>query len=177
MDERLKRTPGLYIAGFMGSGKSSVGRMLADRVGWDFVDVDAEIEREEKRTITAIFEAHGEAEFRRIETEAIRRLVKQVEHGIPAIVALGGGAFVQAENFEMLENNGISLWLDVPFDAIVERLAAEGKDVRPLARDLEALKRLYDERASGYRRADYRIDAGCDVEQVVEAILELPFWK
>jgi shikimate kinase len=177
MDGRLKRTPGLYIAGFMGSGKTSVGRKLADRVGWDFVDVDDEIEHAEQTTIESIFRSRGEPEFRKIETEALRRLVRQVERGMAAVIALGGGAFVREENFEMLENNGISVWLDCPFEAIVQRLESEGKDVRPLARDHETLRRLYEARLPGYNRADYRVDANCDVEVAVESILHLPFWK
>jgi shikimate kinase len=177
MDERLKRTPGLYIAGFMGSGKTTVGRRLADRVGWDFVDVDDEIERTEQTTIETIFSLRGEPEFRRVETETLRNLVRQVERGMPAVIALGGGAFVREENFEMLENNGISVWLDCPFDAIVQRLESEAKDVRPLARDRETLRRLYEGRLPGYNRADYRIDANCDVDVAVKAILDLPFWK
>lgn len=177
MDARLKRTPGLYIAGFMCSGKSTVGKKLADRVGWDFVDVDSEIEREEQTTIAAIFDSRGESEFRRVETEALRRLVRQIERGMPAVLALGGGAFVREENFEMLENNGISVWLDCSFDSIVQRLAAEANGVRPLARDPEALRNLYEARRPGYSRADYRVDADCDIDRAVEAILELPFWK
>ena len=177
MDERLKRTPGLYIAGFMCSGKSTVGKKLADRVGWDFVDVDAEIERAEQTTIAAMFDSRGESEFRRVETEALRKLVRQIERGMPAVLALGGGAFVREENFEMLENNGISVWLDCSFDSIVQRLEAEANGVRPLARDPEALRNLYDARRTGYSRADYRVDADCDVDHAVELILELPFWK
>lgn len=177
MDARLKRTPGLYIAGFMCSGKTTVGRKLADRVGWDFVDVDAEIERGENTTIGSIFESRGEDEFRRIETDMLRRLVRQVERGMPAVIALGGGAFVRRENFEMLENNGISLWLDCSFESIARRLEAEGNDVRPLAKDAAALRALYAARLPGYSRADYRIDANCEVDGAVNAILDLPFWK
>jgi shikimate kinase len=177
MDGRLKRTPGLYIAGFMGSGKTTVGKKLADRVGWDFVDVDDEIERTEQKTIESIFSSRGEPEFRKIETEALRGLVHQVERGMPAVIALGGGAFVREENFEMLENNGISVWLDCPFEAIVRRLESEAKDMRPLARDRETLRRLYESRLPGYGRADYRVDANCDIEVAVETILHLPFWK
>lgn len=177
MDERLKRTPGLYLAGFMCSGKTSVGKLLAERIGWNFVDVDAQVERSEQTTIDAIFDTRGEPEFRRIETEALRKIVGQVERGMPAVVALGGGAFVREENFELLENNGISIWLDCSLESIARRLAAETNGVRPLARDPEALKRLYESRREGYGRADYRVHADCDVETAVHAILALPFWK
>ena len=71
MHIKLKRAPGIYIAGFMGSGKSTVGRMLADRLGWNFVDLDAEIEAKEHTTIANIFETRGEPEFRHIEQQMI----------------------------------------------------------------------------------------------------------
>ena len=74
MDVKLKRAPGVYLAGFMASGKTTVARLLADRLGWDFIDLDAEIEAAEQTTIASLFESRGEPEFRRIETEALRSL-------------------------------------------------------------------------------------------------------
>ena len=71
MNLRLKRTPGIYLVGFMGSGKSTIGRLLAEKIGWPFFDLDQEIEAREGATIAAIFEARGEAEFRRIEAAAL----------------------------------------------------------------------------------------------------------
>src|SRR5947208_12284164 len=103
MHIKLKRTPGLYLAGFMGTGKSTVGQLLADKLGWDFVDLDAEIEAREQTTVGQIFEMRGEAEFRRIETDMIRFWVRAIERGCPTVIALGGGAFVQPGNFDMME--------------------------------------------------------------------------
>jgi shikimate kinase len=177
MDARLKRTPGVYLTGFMGSGKTTVGRALADRLGWDFIDTDTDIESLDNETIARIFETRGEAEFRRLETSTIRICIGRIERGNPAVIALGGGAFVHPETYQMLENNGISIWLDCPFEAIESRIDGEEGDVRPLARDRAALARLYKERVEGYGRADYRVDAACDVELVVEQILKLPIWK
>src|ERR1700723_2718085 len=102
MDNKLKRAPGLYLAGFMGSGKTSIARILADRLGWDFIDLDAEIESAEQATVAQIFERRGEPEFRRIEAETIRKVVRKIECGIPAVIALGGGSFVQPPIFELL---------------------------------------------------------------------------
>ncbi|MDQ6705626.1 MAG: shikimate kinase, partial [Acidobacteriota bacterium] len=130
---KLKRTPGIYLVGFMGSGKTTVGRLLAERIGWNFYDVDDDIEAREKTSIARIFEMRGEAEFRRIETDAIRARVRRIECGIPAVLALGGGAFVQPENYALLSNNGVSVWLDCPFDVIRRRVANDSS--RPLARD------------------------------------------
>jgi shikimate kinase len=176
MDSKLKRTPGIYLTGFMGSGKTTVARALADRLGWDFVDLDDEIVARERVAIADIFDTRGEAEFRRIETEVIRAWVCKVARGMPAVVALGGGAFVQPENLELLEHNGISIWLDCPVEVAHQRIAAEA-DKRPLARDLSALQLLYEQRREAYGRASYRIDAGCDIESALQQILELPFWK
>ena len=81
MNLRLKRTPGIYLVGFMGSGKSTVGRLLAQRLGWSFFDSDEEIEAAENTSITEIFSERGEPEFRRIETQVIERHVRAIECG------------------------------------------------------------------------------------------------
>src|SRR4051812_3053233 len=112
MNLKLKRTPGIYIVGFMASGKSTVGRHLANRLGWNFFDIDKEIEAAEKTTISEIFKGRGESEFRRVETEMIRQHVGWIERGKPAVLALGGGAFIEAANRSLLEDNGITIWLD-----------------------------------------------------------------
>src|SRR5580698_5929269 len=106
MNLRLKRTPGLYVVGFMASGKSTIGRHLANRLGWSFFDIDDEIETAEKTTIASIFDTRGEEEFRRIEAGVIAQHVRWVERGRPAVLALGGGAFAQAANRQLLMENG-----------------------------------------------------------------------
>jgi shikimate kinase len=176
MHIKLKRAPGIYIAGFMGSGKSTVGRMLADRLGWQFADLDAEIEAQERQRIGHIFETRGEAEFRRLETAMIGAYVRHVERGAPTVIALGGGAFVHPGNFHLIEQHGISIWLDCSFEAIGQRLAADPQD-RPLARDPAAFRKLYDDRQAGYSRADFRVEGDCAPAIAVEAILALPLWK
>jgi shikimate kinase len=175
MDNKLKRAPGVYLAGFMGSGKTTVARVLADRLGWDFIDLDTEIEFAEETTIAQLFETRGELEFRRIETEALKKVMRRVECGMPSVVALGGGSFVQPGNTELLEGHGISVWLDCPFETIERRIIET--DSRPLARDRERFQQLYEERRAAYGLASYRIDADCEVERAVELILGLPCWK
>jgi shikimate kinase len=175
MDNKLKRSPGVYLAGFMGSGKTTVARVLADRLGWDFIDLDTEIEFAEETTIAQLFEARGELEFRRIETEALKKVMRRVERGMPSVVALGGGSFVQPGNTELLEGHGISIWLDCPFETIQARIIEA--DSRPLARDSERFRELYEERRAAYGLANYRIDADCGVERAVDQILGLPCWK
>jgi shikimate kinase len=175
MDSSLKRSPGVYLTGFMGSGKTTVARILAERIGWEFVDLDGEIESAENATIAEIFESRGEPEFRRIEAETIGRIVRKIERGMPSVIALGGGAFVQPAIASLVENHGISIWLDCHFETIAERITEAGS--RPLARDPEGFRRLYEDRRAAYGRARYRIDANCEIERAVELILELPCWK
>jgi shikimate kinase len=175
MDLRLKRTPGLYLVGFMGCGKTTVGRLVADRLGWQFVDADDDIEAAAGTTIPEIFETRGEREFRRAETEAIRRRVTAIERGVPTVLALGGGAFVEQVNFELLENNGVSIWLDCPLDILRARVELETH--RPLARDPQKFAALYEARRAAYCRADYRIAAEAAPEPVAEAVLVLPLFR
>ena len=157
---KLKQTPGLFLVGFMGCGKSTIGRALAHELGWNFLDLDDEIERCEGTSIAAIFEQRGEPSFREIETEALRRCVKSVQSGRPRVVSLGGGAFLSEENFHMVSHNGVSLWLDCPLSLIERRVAAAAH--RPLARDPGQLRRLFEERREGYARADHRIEISSD---------------
>jgi shikimate kinase len=175
MHLKLKRTPGIYITGFMGSGKTTVGRMVADRLGWSFVDLDTDIEEREHDTVANIFATRGEAEFRRLETEAIRRWLKKIECGIPTVIALGGGAFVQPVNYEILGNNGISVWLDCSLEVAESRIA--DTDERPLARDKEAFRKLYAERRMLYGRADYRVNGDLESAQAASEIVALPLWN
>jgi shikimate kinase len=172
---KLKRTPGLFLVGFMGSGKTTVGRIVSAELGWAFVDIDEDIERDQKQSIGAIFDRQGEAEFRRIETEAIRKRVVDIEAGNPMVVALGGGAFAREENFQLIENNGVTVWLDCPIDLIRKRI--ESATHRPLARDPVKLEELYHSRRPAYARADFRIDVVVDDSARAAAeVLKLPLF-
>jgi shikimate kinase len=173
MNLKLKRTPGIYVVGFMASGKSTIGRRLAHRLGWSFFDIDDEIEAAEKAAISELFDTRGEAEFRRIETEIIRQHVRWIERGRPAVLALGGGAFVQPETRDLLENNGITVWLDCPFDVVKRRAALASH--RPLAREAERFAALYESRLESYALADVRVTIDSDdPERAIQAILSDP---
>lgn len=172
---KLKRTPGIYLTGFMASGKTTVGRALADELGWSFVDLDEEIERKAKRTIAEMFDREGEAPFRAMEAAALREHVKHVEYGRPHVIALGGGTFLSDENFELLSNNGVSIWLNCSFERIGARCA--GATHRPLARDVERMKALYEARRERYARADYQIEVEDDAGEAVARILKLPLFR
>src|SRR6185312_7455841 len=169
MNLRLKRTPGLYLVGFMGSGKSTVGRLLAQRLGWSFFDLDHEIEAAENVTVAQLFETRGEPEFRRIESQMLRQHVRAIEHGHPAVVALGGGAFLDAANRELIQQNGIAIWLDCSFDRVQRRIG--DTSTRPLARDPQRFAALYEARVAIYALADVRIVIESDdAEVALEAI-------
>jgi shikimate kinase len=172
---KLKRTPGLYLVGFMGSGKSAVGRLLADELGWSFADIDEDIEKAQGISIAEIFDTRGERKFRGIEQEALRKRVQEVECGKPMVLALGGGAFVDPANQKLLEERGVTVWLDCPFPRICARL--DRQTHRPLARDPEKFQRLFDDRQDVYSKAEHRIEADTDdPAAIVAEILKLPIF-
>ena len=176
MNLRLKRTPGIYLVGFMGSGKTTIGRLLADRLGWPFFDLDEEIEARERTTIATIFETRGEAEFRRLEAAALERHVYAVESGRPAVMALGGGAFVALANRQLLLRNGVTVWLDCPFPIVEQRVRQATH--RPLARDPEQFVALYQARRDVYRLAEIHVQVeGDDPSIAVDLILAHPLMK
>jgi shikimate kinase len=171
---KLKQTPGIYLVGFMGCGKSTIGRALAEELGWSFFDLDEEIEKSTGKKIAEIFDHQGEGAFRALETEELKKRIKNVRTGRPQVVALGGGAISVQENFELATNNGVTIWLDVPVEVAARRIAAETH--RPLARDPERLRVLYEARRDDYSRADYRIDADAPPAAVVARIQAFPLF-
>lgn len=169
---KLKRTPGIYLVGFMGSGKSTVGRMLAEEIGWRFADTDEDIEIQQKKTISDIFAQNGEEHFRRIEQEAIARRVRSVRTGNPLVLSIGGGAFTREENVELLTGNGVTIWLDTAFPVVKKRVS--GATHRPLAKDPQRFEDLYQARREFYGKAEYRIEIREDDSRgAVQAILAL----
>jgi shikimate kinase len=155
MNLKLKRTPGIYIIGFMGSGKTTIGRMLADEIGWRFADLDDDIELTQRKTVSEIFSTLGEEEFRRLEHEAILNRVRSIRRGTPTVLALGGGAFTRTENITLLNENGVTIWIDV--DLEIARKRVQSSDHRPLARNSERFERLYTERRAFYSQAEFHV--------------------
>lgn len=173
---KLKQNPGIYLVGFMGCGKSTVASALADELGWSFFDLDREIEKAAGESITDLFDNKGEAAFRALETEALKKRVFNVRTGRPQVIALGGGAFTIEENFALASNHGVTIWLDAPLEVIKPRIAAETH--RPLARDPERFEALYEVRRDSYARADYRIETfDLDPAAIVARILALPLFR
>ncbi|MFQ5478113.1 MAG: shikimate kinase [Candidatus Binatia bacterium] len=161
----------VIITGFMGSGKTAVGKRLAKRLGWAFVDLDELVEEREGRPIADIFESGGEQEFRRLERSALADL----ELASPAIVATGGGTFMDPANRRRLKELGVVVCLVADMDTILERVSRN--DTRPLAagRDSEArLRRLWEKRLPDYRKADVIVETdGLTVEQSAARVLHM----
>jgi len=164
----------------MGSGKSTVGRMLAAQLAWHFADLDAEIERESGLSISQIFAQKGEAVFRDIENECLARILGSAsERNTRLILALGGGTFTQPRNAALIrEFGGTSrgggsavIWLDCATEDLLQRCVLMGD--RPLFRDEASFRKLYEERLPYYRQADYRVESGGEPMRVVEQILAL----
>jgi shikimate kinase len=135
----------------MGAGKSTVGRRLAKKLGWKFIDLDAEIERREGRAIAEIFRENGEAYFRNIE----RLCLKDVSSSRKSVIALGGGAYMDAENRDVAEKTGLTVWLKVSFSKLVHRVKIDG--TRPKFVDQAQAERLYQSREPFYALAKVHV--------------------
>ena len=155
----------VYLVGFMGVGKSTIGRALASRLDVPFVDLDEAFETLSKVTIRRAFEERGEAWFREREAELLRGTEALPE----AVVALGGGTFTFPENRAVVQRSGRSFFVDVPFEVIAARLGAKAVD-RPLFRSLEEARALYETRLASYRLSD-RILA-LEGDETVDAVVE-----
>lgn len=150
----LRRT--VVLVGMMGSGKTAVGKALAQQLSVPFLDSDAAIEEAAHATIAEIFTRDGEAFFRDREAEVIARLLS----GPPCILSTGGGAFMADRNRAAISAKGVSVWLDVPLDVLWDRV--RHKDTRPLLRTSDpyrTLSELYERRVPIYRLADLSVTA------------------
>jgi shikimate kinase len=160
----------LVLVGMMGAGKSTIGRRLATRLGLDFIDADAEIERAAGQTISEIFSSHGETEFRHGEERVIARLLE----GEPKVIATGGGAFNSDQTRKRIKDKAVSIWLRAEIPVLVERVSRNNS--RPLLRngDAEAiLRKLANERYRYYEQADIVVDSSTGPHrEVVDAIVK-----
>jgi shikimate kinase len=162
----------VYLVGMPGSGKSTVGAELAGRYGVPFIDLDAEVERADGRTVAAIFAEDGEAAFRAREARALLDASTQD----PSVVACGGGVVLEPANRIVLRNTGIAVFLDVSIDLIRERVTP-GAD-RPLIREAGDLERLFAEREPLYREfAAHVVSADGPPGEVADAIVEELRWS
>lgn len=159
----------ILIVGMMAAGKSRTGKLLAARLGLPFTDLDTEIENASGLSVSEIFHAHGEPEFRRLEEGVLRRLLMSGQ----SVVALGGGAWMSPRIRAWCDARAISIWLDTPLELMLERAARTNK--RPLLakQDLAAnMAELLESRRSTYGLANLRIRTAYGSAQViVEAML------
>jgi shikimate kinase len=146
----------IVLIGFMGTGKTTVGKALADKLGRPFVDIDREIETNCGMTVDEIFKVYGESFFREQERCAINNVSR---HG-NAVVATGGGAVLSPENVTHLKNSGIVVSLQAPAEVILRRVEKDAVK-RPLLNKpdrLQAINKLLEERAGSYRIADFGVE-------------------
>jgi shikimate kinase len=142
----------IFLVGFMGSGKTTVGRLLAERLGRRFIDLDELIVQQVGKPIRQIFIEDGEAAFRQLESEILCDVANEPD----IVISLGGGAFVSESNRRVVHDHGVSVWLDCPFDIILQRL--EGASDRPLYQSPDQLRALWESRLPSYALANLRID-------------------
>ena len=151
---KLKKT--IVLVGMMGAGKTAVGTALARRLGVRFLDSDTEIERAAAMTVAEIFERDGELFFREKEAQVLARLLEDSAH----VLAIGGGAFVSADNRRMIAERGVSVWLRASADLLWHRV--KSKPTRPLLqtpRPRQTLEELMRVRTPVYALADLVVDA------------------
>ena len=160
----------VFLVGFMGAGKTAVGRALSRRLALPFEDLDDRIQRREGKSVEQIFRESGEAEFRKAEAAALRELLGELGSSV-RVVALGGGAFVQPGNAALIEKAQVhSVFLDAPVEELLRRCSGEVA-VRPLRQSAEQFRELYEKRRRSYMKAALRIDTnGKDVDTVAAEV-------
>jgi shikimate kinase len=175
-------TPKLVLTGFMATGKSAVGLAIAARLGWRFIDSDAEIVAREGRPIAAIFSADGEAKFRALEREVIvkiageRRHCPQCHGDYPAVVSTGGGALADEANATALKRCGVVICLTARPEVIAARVG-RSQVKRPKLLEggkalLDRVRELMNERAGAYARADVTVDtSNLSIEDAADRVL------
>lgn len=162
----------IYIVGFMGAGKTTVGRELASRINAPFFDLDELVEAAEKMSVKDIFATHGEPHFRKRE----RDLLRSTKHLERAVVATGGGTFTFDENIQFIQSEGLSVYLSAPYSLLRSRIGDKAGE-RPLFRDDVSAHELYANRTRYYRMSDIALEIREEEtpgEIVERLMLELP---
>ncbi|QOY38781.2 shikimate kinase [Anaerobacillus isosaccharinicus] len=157
----------LFITGFMGAGKTTVGKLLSEQLKIPVIDTDLYIERIKNKKVSEIFQEDGEAKFRDLETESLQEICKQNQ----AIITTGGGIILREQNRQLMKQQGKVIFLYCDIEETTRRLAKDNS--RPLFNaDLEENKKRFEARLPLYREADYVIDTTSKtVEQIVEEIV------
>lgn len=166
----------IVLVGLMGAGKTSIGRRLAEKLGWDFVDADHEIEQAAGISIPDIFAEHGEGYFREGERKVIARLLDNGKQ----VLATGGGAFINEETRARIKQHGVSVWLKADIELLLKRVAKRGG--RPLLENSNpetVMRNLIEQRYPVYAQADITVESA-DVQHqqmVNEVIRALAKWR
>lgn len=149
----------VFLIGFMGCGKSTMGKKLAKKLGYDFIDLDHEFERHTEGTVGSYFAAHGEEGFRKQES----KLLREFNYPANCIVATGGGAPCFFDNMDWMNRNGVTVYIEMTPLALAKRLE-NGKEKRPLLKDLDEVQMIafiedkLAERAKFYNGASLKVD-------------------
>jgi len=173
----------IYLTGFMGSGKSTIGPILANTLGWDFFDLDRLIENKTGKKIKEIFEQEGESYFRKLETDTLR----EISGTQNVIISLGGGTVANEENLEILKKTGEIFYLKVSLDTVYKRLIYKRdrpvllkSDSENVSKEemIDRIKKLMNTRAKYYEQADYTIDTetnsiGNTIDKIVKIISQM----
>ena len=165
----------IYLVGFMGTGKTSVGRQLAKQKKWNFVDLDELIELQQQRRIVDIFAQDGEPYFRKVE----KKVLKQVSSQKKFVVACGGGVVLDSGNIKLMKKTGILICLCATCEAILKRVSASSsRPILNVAKPRERIELLLKMRAPYYLQADKSIDTSClSIKQVVGKISKILLLK
>ena len=157
----------VYLCGFMGCGKTTVGKILAEKLGADFYDMDEYIVEREKMKIPEIFAEKGEKYFRETETAVIKELAEK-----KGIIACGGGAMLKRENAEIAAENGIVVYIDVPFEVCYGRISGDNNRPIVMSNTKEELEFIYDSRIPLYREnSSVTVSGNGTSEEISERIL------
>jgi shikimate kinase len=164
----------VFLVGFMGAGKSSVGRALGRQLNWIFEDLDDRIAAREERSVAEIFRESGESEFRRAEHAALQQVLEELRGGGARIVALGGGTFAQERNHMAIQASGIpTVFLDAPLPELWQRCARQSDAKRPLMTSQIKFRETHRARLPYYRKASRQIDTmGKQVDAIANEIAE-----
>jgi shikimate kinase len=141
----------VYLIGFMGAGKTTIGRQLAKKLRWKFIDLDRAIEEGEHRQVSEIFREQGEPQFRTIE----QHYLKEVSSSNRAVIALGGGTYIDPQNRTVADKSGLTVWLKVSFAKVADRVKMDG--TRPKFDNREEAERLYQKREPYYALAKLHV--------------------
>lgn len=161
-----------FLIGFMGSGKTTIGRLLSDKLNLTFIDLDHEIEIKEGKSISEIFSVYGESYFRNLEFEVLKEISRNKNN----VISTGGGTFCFRRNSRIIKNNGISIYLESEFEKIMERLTEKEKNQRPLLKDINKAKILFEARKKYYSQADITINTDKSEPDEIIRILAYKFF-